>query len=65
MVSDAQGLDTKSRSDKTAGQDLLACPMSSIEPLSSFDWTAKEPLKMRPFKPKYHITMGKISYSST
>ncbi|KAI3392016.1 hypothetical protein diail_6343 [Diaporthe ilicicola] len=37
---------------------LAACPMSSVEPLTSLDWTAKEPLKIRPFKPIYHITMA-------
>lgn len=34
--------------------------MSSVEPLDSVNWTRNEPLKIRPFKPKYHITMGKI-----
>ncbi|KAK0724650.1 hypothetical protein B0H67DRAFT_479811 [Lasiosphaeris hirsuta] len=29
-----------------------------IEPLENFDWRATEPHKLRPFKPKYHITMG-------
>lgn len=35
-----------------------ACPMSGVEPLRSFDWTAKKPLAFRPFKPVYHITMA-------
>lgn len=35
--------------------------MSKIEPLTPFDWAAKEPLQFRPFKPVYHITMGKYS----
>ncbi|PLB37230.1 heme-dependent oxidative N-demethylase family protein [Aspergillus candidus] len=29
-----------------------------IEPLPAFDWEATEPLSFRPFKPKYHLTMG-------
>lgn len=37
---------------------LAACPMSGVEPLTSFDWTAKKPLAFRPFKPVYHITMA-------
>lgn len=32
--------------------------MSAVEPLASFDWTAKKPLAFRPFKPVYHITMA-------
>lgn len=37
--------------------------MSSIEPLNAgaFQWTTQEPLQIRPFKPIYHITMGKKS----
>ncbi|KAH8645500.1 hypothetical protein BX600DRAFT_478233 [Xylariales sp. PMI_506] len=31
-----------------------------IEPLKDFDWETTEPLKFRPFKPTYHITMGKF-----
>jgi hypothetical protein len=44
----------------STGKDVLAaaCPMSSVEPLESFDWTAKKPLAFRPFKPVYHITMA-------
>ncbi|KAK2611872.1 hypothetical protein N8I77_005191 [Diaporthe amygdali] len=42
-----------------AEKDMLAaCPMSSVEPLTSFDWTTKKPLSFRPFKPIYHITMA-------
>ncbi|OOO10232.1 Protein of unknown function DUF3445 [Aspergillus oryzae] len=29
-----------------------------IEPLPDFNWEATEPLKFRPFKPKYHLTMA-------
>jgi hypothetical protein len=32
-----------------------------IEPLHDFDWESTPPMKLRPFKPKYHLTMGKIS----
>ncbi|KNG87697.1 hypothetical protein ANOM_003890 [Aspergillus nomiae NRRL 13137] len=29
-----------------------------IEPLPEFNWETTEPLKFRPFKPKYHLTMA-------
>lgn len=29
-----------------------------IEALHDFDIDAEEPIKARPFKPKYHMTMG-------
>jgi hypothetical protein len=29
-----------------------------VEPLETFDWKTTEPLQIRPFKPKYHLTMG-------
>ncbi|KAK4038061.1 putative FAD binding protein [Parachaetomium inaequale] len=29
-----------------------------IEPLNDFDWRATPPMKLRPFKPTYHITMA-------
>ncbi|KAF3762823.1 hypothetical protein M406DRAFT_46873 [Cryphonectria parasitica EP155] len=32
--------------------------MSSIESMRSFNWAGKAPLTLRPFKPKYHITMA-------
>jgi hypothetical protein len=34
-----------------------------IEPLHDFDWESTPPMKLRPFKPKYHLTMGKIQSS--
>ncbi|KAF2457881.1 hypothetical protein BDY21DRAFT_385566 [Lineolata rhizophorae] len=30
----------------------------NIEPLLDFDWASTEPLKLRPFKPKYHLSMA-------
>ncbi|THV52504.1 hypothetical protein BGAL_0077g00170 [Botrytis galanthina] len=30
----------------------------SITPLLDFDWRTTEPLRLRPFKPVYHMTMG-------
>lgn len=30
-----------------------------VEPLLDFDWKTKEPIKIRPFKPKYNLTMSK------
>jgi hypothetical protein len=29
-----------------------------VEPLDDFDWKTTEPLQIRPFKPKYNLTMG-------
>lgn len=33
-------------------------PYPPIEPLPDFDWKTKEPIKLRPFKPKYNLTMS-------
>ena len=33
-------------------------PYDDIEPLHNFDWSTTEPMKLWPFKPKYHLTMG-------
>jgi hypothetical protein len=33
-------------------------PYSEITALPNFDWKTTEPLKLRPFKAKYHLTMG-------
>jgi len=29
-----------------------------VEPLPDFDWKITEPIKIRPFKPKYNLTMS-------
>lgn len=39
-------------------------PYQDIEPLHDFDWSRTQPIKIRPFKPKYHMTMGKFSLRS-
>ena len=31
---------------------------NDIIPLTGFEWRDSEPIKIRPFKPKYHLTMG-------
>jgi hypothetical protein len=31
-----------------------------ITPLPNFNWETTEPLVLRPFKPKYHLTMGTL-----
>ena len=36
----------------------LTNPYEDIEPLHNFDWTIEPQLKVRPFKDKYHLTMG-------
>jgi hypothetical protein len=38
-------------------EDPLAA-YDAIEPLKDFDWKTTPPLKLRPFKPRYHLTMG-------
>ncbi|TKX25675.1 hypothetical protein C1H76_2325 [Elsinoe australis] len=42
------------RTDKT----LEADPYKDIAPLVDFDWKKEAPIKLRPFKPKYHLTMS-------
>lgn len=36
------------------------CWEPRIEPLNGFVWDATSPLKLRPIKPTYNITMGKF-----
>jgi hypothetical protein len=38
-------------------------PYEDIEPLHDFDWSTTDPIKLRPFKPVYHLTMGMHSHS--
>lgn len=33
---------------------------TSIDALHGFDWQKTEPLAIRPFKQKYHLTMGEL-----
>lgn len=40
------------------GNDAEHSSYPPIEPLPNFDWKTKEPVKIRPFKPKYHMTMS-------
>lgn len=37
---------------------LPAPDFPPVEELQKFDWKSKEPLKLRPFKAKYHLTMA-------
>ncbi|KAK3708680.1 hypothetical protein LTR37_011402 [Vermiconidia calcicola] len=39
-------------------KSTLSDPYHDIEPLRNFDWSTTEPIKIRPFKPKYHLTMA-------
>ncbi|BCR98704.1 heme-dependent oxidative N-demethylase family protein [Aspergillus luchuensis] len=41
---------------KTISSSLAST--SPIEPLDDFQWDKTEPLILRPFKPRYHMTMG-------
>jgi hypothetical protein len=48
---------------KKAGYEkryLKAPEFPDVEEQSDFDWKTTEPLQLRPFKPKYHLTMGKF-----
>lgn len=47
-------------SNRTGDDDEPAC-YPPIEPLPDFDWKTKEPIKIRPFKPKYHLTMSMLT----
>ncbi|KAB8213483.1 hypothetical protein BDV33DRAFT_196900 [Aspergillus novoparasiticus] len=49
--------------DHIASNDQDAVKPNSyppVEPLPDFNWKTKEPIKIRPFKPKYHLTMSII-----
>ncbi|TVY37698.1 hypothetical protein LOCC1_G007258 [Lachnellula occidentalis] len=48
----------KLRNDSTSQEKIDVAKAYEITPLADFDWRAKEPLKFRSFKPKYHLTMG-------
>ncbi|KAF2761161.1 hypothetical protein EJ05DRAFT_497719 [Pseudovirgaria hyperparasitica] len=45
------------QSTKNNGDPCIAS-YQDIEPLSNFDWRTTEPIKLRPFKPKFHLTMA-------
>ncbi|KAL1987915.1 hypothetical protein VTN96DRAFT_1899 [Rasamsonia emersonii] len=50
---------TATQARKTSKIRTLKAPdFPPIEPLENFDWKTTEPLKIRPFKPKYHLTMA-------
>nr|POF04118.1 hypothetical protein CFP56_21873 [Quercus suber] len=42
----------------TVSQDEAKDPYTTIVPLPDFDWATAQPLKVRPFKSKYHLTMA-------
>lgn len=46
--------DSIRKDEKTSTLDAY----SNITPLADFEWRDTEPIKLRPFKPKYHLTMG-------
>lgn len=37
-------------------------PYNIIDALTDFDWAATPPIKVWPFKPKYHMTMGRFGF---
>lgn len=43
----------------TDGKDVEPTCYPQIESLAEFCWETKEPVKIRPFKPKYNLTMSK------
>jgi hypothetical protein len=46
------------RLDSHVSDEDLEDAYYNIEPLNDFDLDAEEPFKARPFKAKYHMTMG-------
>jgi hypothetical protein len=42
-------------------QDNPLAAYYAIDSLPDFDWRSTSPTKIRPFKPKYHLTMGECS----
>ena len=57
----------KKNEAKKAGYEkrfLKAPEFPDIEEQPDFDWKTTEPLKLRPFKPKYHLTMGELRSTS-
>lgn len=50
---------TTAKGERTDGSNTTPSWKPAIEPLADFDWRATPPTKLRPFKPIYHITMGK------
>jgi hypothetical protein len=48
----------KSGGEQTLAESKDPDPYYNLEPLENFDWSTTEPIKIRPFKPKYHLTMG-------
>ena len=51
------------KDEKPDGNNKVSICHSGIEPLPDFDWRATPPMKLRPFKPTYNITMGNSSSS--
>lgn len=40
-------------------------PYDAIEPMpGDADWATTPPIKLRPFKPKYHMTMGELTVTT-
>lgn len=50
-------IDARFEEKHTVEKDPLAA-YRDIEPLHDFHWESTPPVKLRPFKPKYHLTMG-------
>ncbi|CAG8014546.1 unnamed protein product [Penicillium salamii] len=48
-----------------ASSEIQPTSYPSVNPLSNFDWKTKEPLKIRPFKPKYNLTMSMYPCNDT
>lgn len=52
---------SKQKAAKESGADkqyIEAPDFPAIESLPKFDWRNENPIKLRTFKPKYHLTMG-------
>lgn len=50
---------SRSQPNKNPVEDVkLQDTYHKFEPLKDFDWRTTAPLRLRPWKPKYHLTMG-------
>jgi len=51
----------KEANEKGANRRYLDAPdFPEVESLGKFEWEKEEPIKLRLFKPKYHLTMGEF-----
>lgn len=57
-----QGRLTQKSASHQLSSGKLAVPYQDIEQMQDFTLDEKEPIQLRPFKPRYHLTMGKACW---